>query len=102
FFSTIVSAVALLATNTFIIPTASQIPGILWIGILVNGVAFTLWSIAIAAGNTARLSNLAYLTPFVSLIWIYFLIGEPISMASVIGLLIIISGVVLQMFDKQK
>ena len=102
FFSTIVSAVALLATNTFIIPTASQIPGILWIGILVNGVAFTLWSIAIAAGNTARLSNLAYLTPFVSLIWIYFLIGESISMASVIGLLIIISGVVLQMFDKQK
>ena len=66
------------------------------------GLAFSLWSIAIATGNTARLSNLAYLTPFVSLIWIYVLIGEPITLASIIGLLIIISGVILQMFDKTK
>ena len=102
FFSTIVSAIALFASGSFVAPSSAQIPGILWMGVLVYGVAFTLWSIAIAAGNTSKLSNLAYLTPFVSLIWIYFLLGEPISTASVIGLLIIISGVVLQMFDKQK
>ncbi len=102
FFSSVISALALLATGGIALPESSHLPGILWIGVMTYGLAFSLWSIAIATGNTARLSNLAYLTPFVSLIWIYVLIGEPITLASIIGLLIIISGVILQMFDKTK
>ena len=101
FFSTVVAAAVLLFTGGIPVLNAAQIPGILWTGVLIYGVAFSLWSIAIASGNTAKISNLAYLTPFVSLIWIYFLVGEPITMASVVGLLIIIAGVLLQMFDKK-
>ena len=57
--------------------------------------------IILPAGKTGWLMSIHYLTPFVSLIWIYFLVGEPITMASVVGLLIIVAGVILQMFDKK-
>ena len=97
----VAAAAVLLFTGGIPVLNAAQIPGILWTGVLIYGVAFSLWSIAIALGNTAKISNLAYLTPFVSLIWIYFLVGEPITMASVVGLLIIVAGVILQMFDKK-
>ena len=101
FFSTVAAAAVLLFAGGIPVLNAAQIPGILWTGVLIYGVAFSLWSIAIASGNTAKISNLAYLTPFVSLVWIYFLLGEPITIASVVGLLIIIAGVLLQMFDKK-
>ena len=100
-FLVVAAAAVLLFTGGIPVLNAAQIPGILWTGVLIYGVAFSLWSIAIASGNTAKISNLAYLTPFVSLIWIYFLVGEPITMASVVGLLIIVAGVILQMFDKK-
>lgn len=72
--------------------------GMLWNGVLIYGVAATTWAIAISSGgDTAMVSNLAYFTPFLSLVYIYFLLGEPISIASVAGLIFIILGVLIQM-----
>lgn len=102
FFSSVTAASVLLATGGIPQVSTFQVYGILWTGILIYGIAFSLWSVAIACGKPAKISNLAYLTPFVSLVWIYFLTGEPITPASVIGLLIIISGVLLQIFSKKQ
>lgn len=77
--------------------TMPEFGGMLWNGILIYGVAATTWAIAISTGDTAKVSNLAYFTPFLSLVYIYFLLGEPISMASVAGLIFIILGVLVQM-----
>ena len=74
----------------------TQWSGILWLGVLTNGLAYTSWAIAMDLGDTAKLSNLAYLTPFLSLVYIFFLLHEPITMSSYLGLLFILSGVVLQ------
>lgn len=92
----VISTIVLAAGGGFPALKMGAWPGILWDGILVYGVAYTTWALALDLGDTAKMSNLAYLTPFVSLVWIYFLIGEPIDWSSYVGLALILLGVVLQ------
>jgi len=79
--------------------TAPQWGGMLWLGVLCNGLAYTTWALAMDIGDTAKLSNLAYITPFVSLIYICFLLHEPITWSSYLGLLFILLGVAVQILD---
>ena len=96
--SAVTALITLLLTHSGPRPlTLPELGGMMWNGILIYGVAATTWAIAISTGDTAKVSNLAYFTPFLSLIYIYFLLGEPISMASVAGLVFIILGVLVQM-----
>lgn len=76
--------------------------GLVWNGALVQGLAYTTWAMAMDAGDTAKISNLAYLTPFVSLIYIFFLLGEPIVPSSFVGLAFILLGVAVQMGKRSK
>jgi len=96
-----VALITLLITHSFRFLTTPEFGGMLWNGIMIYGVAATTWAIAITTGDTAKVSNLAYFTPFLSLVYIYFLLGEPISLASVTGLIFIILGVLVQMVHPQ-
>ena len=53
-------------------------------------------------GNTAVIANLAYLTPFVSLILTHFVLEEKITVFSVLGLLLIVTGIIIQMVVNKK
>lgn len=75
--------------------------GFAWNGVLVMGVATTAWAIALESGNTAKISNLAYITPFASLVWTFVFLGEEISVFSVLGLIIIVLGILIQLKDKK-
>jgi len=46
--------------------------------------------------NTARISNLIFLSPFLSLIFIHFLLGEDILPSTFIGLILIVAGLFCQ------
>lgn len=95
-FTFIYSLITVLATS--VIPKVSlfQISGLLWYGIFVSGLAYVFWFLALKYGDTAKMSNIVFLTPFVSLIYIYLLLGEKILLTSFIGLLIIVSGMLVQ------
>ena len=90
----------LFSGNSFV-PQPPQLPGLLWIGVGTSAVAYTFWAMALAKGNTAKISTMAYITPFLSLIWTAVLLGEPIRWTSVLGLIVIVSGILLQMKNKQ-
>ena len=77
--------------------TSTQWAGTLWLGVLTNGLAYTTWALAMDRGDTAKLSNLAYITPFLSLVYISFLLHEPIHPSSYLGLFFILSGVMVQL-----
>ncbi|HHF56415.1 MAG TPA: EamA/RhaT family transporter, partial [Thermoplasmatales archaeon] len=47
-------------------------------------------------------SNLIYLTPFLSMLCIYFFVGEKILPSTFIGLLFIISGILLQQWKEMR
>ena len=62
-----------------------------------------LWMVALGNGNTALISNLAYLTPVVSLGLTHVFLGEEITPYSVVGLCIILLGITLQVvFSREK
>lgn len=72
---------------------AQGIAGALYVGIFEMGLTFLIWNNALkTAKNTAIVSNLIFITPFVSLLFIYLVLGETIHLATVVGLLIILSS----------
>lgn len=92
FFGTFFSFIAVLFFSE--IPTKLslyQIAGLLCLGIA-TGLGYVCWFRALKHGDTVKVSNLIFLTPFLSLVYIYFLTGEKILVSSVVGLIIIIIG----------
>lgn len=79
-----------------------EILGLAWNGMFSIGIATTCWQIALESRNTAKISNLAYITPFLSLVWTFIVLKEPISIYSIIGLAVIVAGIFVQLKDKQK
>ncbi len=75
--------------------------GIVWLGIFTSAIPLILREMALHKGNTAIISNLAFITPFLSLIYIYFILHEPISIYSLLGLVVIVCGVFVQMKNKK-
>lgn len=75
---------------------------VVWNGAVCNGLAYLLWGLALNTGDTAKISLMAYLTPFFSMMFSYIFLQEGISLASVIGLLFILSGIVVQSLKSNK
>jgi drug/metabolite transporter (DMT)-like permease len=80
---------------------AFEFAGLLWNGVFVYAIAQTTWFLALDKGNTAKISNLAFFTPFISLIYIYVFLHEKIGLYSVIGLVVIVIGIFIQMGDRE-
>ncbi|EOY4517109.1 DMT family transporter [Vibrio vulnificus] len=68
-----------------------------YVGLFEMGVTFVLWLSALKlTNNTARISNLIFASPFISLMLLSSIIGEEIHPTTLIGLLLIIAGLVIQ------
>lgn len=64
-----------------------------WIGAIEMGVTFLLWQRALRlTRSAARIGQLIFLAPFLALLPIHLLLGEPILWTSVAGLLVILTG----------
>jgi drug/metabolite transporter (DMT)-like permease len=60
-------------------------------------IPFLLWIKAMKLSTSNdRISNLVYIAPFISLIFIHFLVGEKIYVTSLLGLSLIVSGIILE------
>src|SRR6266480_5049971 len=71
----------------------------LWLllnGFIVNGISYIFWFKALEYGDTSVTSNTVFLTPFLSLVYIALFLGEKILLSSVVGLVIIVIGIILQ------
>jgi drug/metabolite transporter (DMT)-like permease len=68
-----------------------------YIGLFEMGITFFLWLKALQmAETTDKVSNLVYIAPFLSLIFVHFIIHEPVYYTTLAGLLLIISGILIQ------
>ncbi len=88
--------------SQFVWPSSKVMPWIIYNGIFVNGVSYIFWFKALENGETHIISNLLYLTPFISLIYISIFLNEKILISSIIGLVIIVCGILLQYLKKLK
>jgi drug/metabolite transporter (DMT)-like permease len=68
-----------------------------YVGCFEMGITFFFWLKALQlASTTAKVSNLVYLAPFLSLVFIHFILHEPVYYTTPVGLIIIISGIFVQ------
>jgi len=87
--------------NAWVIPNLKGTLAALYVGLFEMGITFVLWLIAMKkAENTAKVSNLIFISPFISLILINQFLGEEIHPATLVGLLFIIAGLMVQKLIK--
>jgi drug/metabolite transporter (DMT)-like permease len=77
--------------------------GAVYVGAFEMGITFVFWLKALKLSeNTAKVSNLIFLSPFLSLIFIHFLVGEEIFASTFFGLVLIILGLIIQRLGKRE
>jgi|AntAceMinimDraft_18_1070375.scaffolds.fasta_scaffold06376_5 drug/metabolite transporter (DMT)-like permease len=107
FFIFLFGSIYALITNVIFYPMAipqitDLIPA-LYIGLFEMSITFFVWLTALkSAKSTVIVNNIIYLTPFISLLIINFILKEIIKNSTIIGLFLIISGIVLQLILKNK
>lgn len=97
FVSFVISFIYVLVTGSTFKINNIQFIGLLWMGVFASAVAYTSWALALDKGDTAKISNLAYITPFLSLVFTHFILHEEISLYSIIGLMLIVVGILIQL-----
>jgi len=73
----------------------------LWLGVYTGlfemGLTFLFWLKAMQLTSTTdRISNLVYLAPFFSLVVIHIFVGETIYWTTIIGIVLIVSGIIVE------
>jgi len=73
-----------------------------YVGAIEMGFTFVLWLTAMRlTTSTARIANLIFISPFVSLVLIHFVLGEHVREATVVALVLIVAGLTLQGRQRQ-
>ncbi|RKY62556.1 MAG: hypothetical protein DRP95_01310 [Candidatus Latescibacterota bacterium] len=77
-------------------PDVRTLPGVLFLGLVSNGLAFALWFKSLRSGDTARIAGLVYLTPFLAFLYLGLLRAEPVHPSALLGLGLVVAGSLLQ------
>lgn len=73
-----------------------------YVGLVEMGLGFVFWLYAMKnTQSTARIANLIFISPFISLILISQVLGEPILWTTIVALGLIISGLLVQQLSKK-
>jgi drug/metabolite transporter (DMT)-like permease len=85
-------------------PVAWQgLAGAAYVGALEMGFTFVLWLSAMKlTSSTAKIANLIFLSPLLSLVLIHFVIGEAILPSTLFGLGLILGGLLLQKLPRSQ
>lgn len=92
--------IAIVFSKRLIIPKIPGFTSAVYIGLFEMGITFVLWLKALKLSKTTvQVSNLIYLTPFLSLLIINIMIGEKILISTIIGLILIVMGIIMQQYN---
>ena len=82
-------------TKNLMVPPLEGLLGAVYVGTFEMGITFLLWLKALELSETtAQIANLVYLTPFISLVIIHFVVGENILISTIVGLALIVAGII--------
>ncbi|PKQ65891.1 hypothetical protein BZG02_02495 [Labilibaculum filiforme] len=101
-FGFIYISICMFLFSDFQIPDNKSILAAVYIGVVECGIAYVFWLKALKiTSSTDKISNLVFLSPFVSLLFVHLIIGESIYLSTLAGLTLIILGIVLQKFIRK-
>lgn len=93
--------IATLSYSTIEIPNLNGLLGASYIGFFEMGITFVIWSKALQLSvTTAKVSKFIYLVPFLSLVIVFFALGEKILISTIVGLVFILIGILLEQLKK--
>lgn len=92
-----------LYNNNIILPPFNGFAGAVYIGVFEMGLTFVIWLTALKLStHTAQVSNLVFISPFISLLLVSIFVGEKILPSTLIGLAIIVTGIIVQQYSQWK
>ena len=102
-FGSIIIFLYILFFDSFHLSNYKFLIGSTYVGFFEMGITFFLWMKGLQLSlNKAKTSTLAYLSPFISLVFIDLILGEKILPSSITGLFFIVGGIVFQHITKSK
>ncbi len=102
FFGTIYLALAVLLFSSFKFEIGTGFYSVIYIGFFEIGITYILWLKAMELStNNAKIGNLVFVAPFISFIFIHFILKETIYITTFIGLIFIVAGIFIQQLDKK-
>ena len=96
-FASVYVFILMLSVGKLQAPSLYGALGVTYVGLFEMGITFLIWLKALKlAKSTASVTSLIYLVPFLSLIVIYFVLGEKILPSTIVGAVFIVGGIALQ------
>jgi drug/metabolite transporter (DMT)-like permease len=103
FFGLIFLTIAMYFFSDFNVKPGPGLLAAVYVGIFEVGITYVLWMKAMQLStNNAKIGNFVFLAPFISLIFIHFILKETIYITTFIGLVFIVSGILTQRLDRKK
>lgn len=100
-FGSIYTALAVFFFSDFSFIHSQALPWAVYVGFFEVGITFIVWLNALKlTRRNDQISNLVFLSPFLSLIWIHLFLGETIFFTTVVGIMLIVAGIVVQQVGK--
>ncbi len=98
----ILTSIINIARGDLFVPNFIETLGFVWNGVITMAIANTVWVMALNSGNTAKISNLAYITPFLSMVWTLLILKERLNVYFIAGLVVIVLGIFIQLKEKSQ
>ncbi|MCF8373750.1 MAG: DMT family transporter [Bacteroidales bacterium] len=97
FFGFIYLLIGTFLFSSFTMPGTKGLIAVAYIGLFELGITFFLWLKALTlSSSTDKVSQLVFLSPFLSLLFINLIVKEPILPSTILGLVLIIAGILFQ------
>jgi len=89
--------------SSFKISWGTGFAAVIYSGIFEVGITYVLWLKAMnLTSSNAKIGNLVFFAPFLSLVFIHLILKETIYVTTFIGLIFIVSGVLVQQLDRKR
>ncbi len=103
FFGLVYLTIAVFLFSDFRVETGNSFFAAVYVGIFEVGITYVLWLKAMHySTNNAKIGNLVFLAPFISLIFIRYILKESLFVTTFIGLVFIVTGIFVQQLDRKK
>ena len=90
-------------SDSFVVPSLKGVIGSAYIGLFEMGVSVVLWQSALKISTTvSRVASLVFITPFLSLLILHFVLKEDILASTIFGVILICLGLILQKYFTRK
>ena len=90
-------------SDSFVIPSLKGVISSAYIGLFEMGVTVVLWQLALKTSTTvSRVASLVFITPFLSLLILHFVLKEEILASTIFGVMLICLGLILQKYFTRK